>query len=113
MKVNWDELYPLSPCEPDAIILLIQDIHERGRYGDLIEEERLLWKKYCMWREEESQKRIPFNRRSCADLIARASRYERLISLGAPEIVVAEEGRYLAEEVVLYYYGKDEPIVWE
>lgn len=113
MKVNWDELYPLSPCEPSELMSLIGEIHERGRFGDLIEEEELIWKQYCMCREEESQKRIPFNRRSCADLIERAMRYERLISLDAPEIIVTEEGRCLAEEMVLYYFGKDEPIVWE
>ena len=113
MEVNWDELYPIPPCEADELMSLIEDIYERARFGDLIEEEELLWKQYCMWREEESQKRIPFNRRSSDNLIARASRYERLISLGAPEIVVTEEGRCLAEEMVLYYFGKEEPIIWE
>ena len=113
MEVNWDELYPIPPCEPEELMSLIQSIHDRGMYGDLIEEEELLWKQYCMWDEEQSQKRIPFNRRSCANLIARAKRYERLISLGAPEIVVTEEGRCLAEEMVLYYFGKEEPIVWD
>lgn len=112
-KVNWDELYPIPPCEPEELMSLIGEIHERGRYGDLIEEEELLWKQYCMWREEQSQKRIPFNRRSCADMITRAMRYEKFISLGAPEIVVTEEGRCLAEEMVLYYFGKEEPIVWD
>ena len=66
-----------------------------------------------MWREEQSQKRIPFNRRSSADMIQRARQYEKLISLLAPENVVTEEGRYLAEEIVLYYAGKEEPIVWD
>ena len=113
MKVNWDELYPISPCESDELMSLIREIHERGRYGNLIEEEEVLWKQYCTWNEEQSQKRIPFNRRSCADLITRAMRYEKLISLGAPEIIVTEEGRCLAEEMVLYYFGKEEPIVWE
>lgn len=113
MKVNWDELYPLSPCEPAELMSLIEEIHQRGRYGDLIEEEELLWKQYCMWNEEQSQKRIPFNRRSSANLITIASRYERLISLGAPEIVVTEEGRSLAEEMMLYYFGKEEPVVWD
>ena len=113
MEVNWDELYPIPPCEPSELMSLIDEIHERGRFGDLIDEERLLWKQYCMWNEEQSQKRIPFNRRSCADLITRAARYERFISLGAPEIVVTEGGRCLAEEMVLYYFGKEEPIVWE
>ena len=113
MEVNWDELYPIPPCEPDELMSLIYAIHDRSQLGDIIEEEELLWAQYCMWREEQSQKRIPFNRRSVADMIDRAMRYERFISLGAPEIVVTEEGRCLAEELVLYYYGKEEPIIWE
>ena len=112
-EVNWDELYPIPPCEPHELMALVDTIHERGRYGDLIEEEELLLKQYYMWNEEQSQKRIPFHRRSSADMITRASRFERLISLGAPEIVVTEEGRCLAEEMVLYYFGKEEPMVWE
>ena len=113
LEVNWDELYPIPPCEPSELMNLIQNIYDRGRDGDLIEEEELLFKQYCMWREEQSQKRIPFNRRSCADLITRAARYEKLVSIGAPEIIVTEEGRFLAEELVLYYFGKEEPIIWD
>ena len=113
MEVNWDELYPIPPCKPDELMSLIHEIHERGRYGDLIEEEEMLWKQYCMWNEEQSQKRIPFNRRSSADMILAAKRYEGAIRLGAPEVVVSEQGRCLAEEMVLYYFGKEEPIVWD
>ena len=113
MEVDWEELYPIPPCEPDELMSLIHAIYERGRYGDLIEEEEKLWKQYCMWEEEQSRKRIPFNRRSCANFIKRAMRYERFISMGAPEIVITEEGRCLAEELVLYYFGKEEPIVWD
>ena len=112
LEVNWDELYPIPPCEPEELPSLIHEIHERA-IGDLIEEEEKLLKWYYMWREEQSQKRIPFNRRSSADMITRAMRYEKLLSLGAPEIVVTEEGRYLAEEMVLYYFGKEEPIIWD
>jgi hypothetical protein len=46
-------------------------------------------------------------------MITRAMRYERLISVNAPEVVITEEGRCLAEEMVLYYFGKEEPIVWD
>lgn len=113
MEVNWDELYPIPPCEPDGLMSLIHEIHERGQYGDLIEEEEMLWKQYCMWNEEQSQKRIPFSRRSSANMILAAKRYEGAIRLGAPEIVVTEQGRCLAEEMVLYYAGKEEPIVWD
>ena len=113
MEVNWDELYPIPPCEPDALMSLIQEIHERGQCGDLIEEEEMLWKQYCMWNEEQSQKRIPFNRRSSANMILAAKRYEGAIRLSAPEIVVTDQGRSLAEEMVLYYAGREEPIVWD
>lgn len=112
-EVNWDELYPIPPCEPNELMSLIEQTHDRAYCGDIIEEEELLLKQFLMWREEQSRKRIPFNRRSSANLITRAARYEKLISLGAPEIVVTEEGRCLAEELVLYYFGKDEPIIWE
>lgn len=113
MVVDWNELYPIPHCADNELMLLINDIHERGRDGDLIEEEEKLWKQYCMWDEEQSQKRIPFNRRSSAELIKRAMRYEKFVSMGAPEIVVTEEGRCLAEEMVLYYFGKEEPLVWD
>lgn len=113
MEVNWDELDPLPPCEPGELTSLIEQICERSRLGDLIEEEELLWKRYCMWNEEQSQKRIPFHRRSCADLITMAAHFEGLIRRDAPKAVVDEAGRRLAEEMVLYYFGKEEPIVWE
>lgn len=113
MDVNWSEFYPIPTCELHELPALIFGIQERGRYGDLIEEEEKLWKQYCMWEEEQSQKRIPFNRRSSVNMIKRAMRYEKFISMGAPEIVVTEEGRCLAEEMVLYYFGKDEPLVWD
>lgn len=112
-RVNWDELYPLPPCEPDELMALVEETFERGRLGDLIEEEERLLKQYCMWREAQSRKRIPFNRRSSVALILRAARYEKLISLGAPEVVVTEEGRCLAEEMVLYYFGREESIEWD
>jgi hypothetical protein len=102
---------PYEPFECDLSI--VEEIHERAQLGDLFEEEEELWKRYCIWREDQSRKRIPFNRRSSADMIQRARRYEKLISLHAPEIVVTEEGRCLAEEMVLYYAGKEEPIIWE
>ena len=40
-------------------------------------------------------------------------RYEKLIRMGVPEIVITEEGRCLAEEMVLYYFGKEEPVIWD
>lgn len=37
----------------------------------------------------------------------------RIISVSALEHVVNENGQRLAEEMALYYYGKEEPIIWE
>ena len=91
---------------------LIQEIRERAQTGDLNEEEAELWKQYCLWRETQSQKRIPFNRRSSAELIQAARRYEQGIRIQAPYVVLTELGRCLAEEMVLYYAGEEEPIVW-
>ena len=113
MKVDWQELYPLPPCEDEELPSLIFDILMRSEEGDLIEEEEKLLKQYCMWEEEQSQKRIPFHRRSARRLIKHAMRYEKMISLAAPDILVQEEGRCLAEEMVLYYFGKEEPLVWD
>ena len=112
LEVDWDEL-GIPPCNQAELFELIESARERAFDSDLFEEEEYLLKKFYMWKEEQSQKRIPFNRRSSADLITRAARYESFISLGAPELVVTEEGRCLAEELVLYYYGKEEPIIWE
>ena len=30
-KVNWDEFYPLSPCKPNEVMAMMQEIHERGK----------------------------------------------------------------------------------
>ena len=111
LKIWNTYVEPYEDFEVD--LQVIYDIHERSQLGDLMEEEEQLWKRYCMWREEQSQKRIPFCRRSSADMIQRARRYERLVSMDAPEVILAEEGRCLAEEMVLYYAGDAAPLVWD
>ena len=99
---------PFESFEDDDII---NEIYDRVISGEVSEDEKTIWKRYCIWREEQSQKRIPFNRRSALNMIIRAARYERLISIHAPDVVVIEEGRCLAEEMILYYFGKEEPLV--
>ena len=69
----------------------------------LTEEEFALLEEYWEWYEQQCLQRLPYNRRSPAELINRARRYERLVSLHAPEIVLENEARCLAEEMVLYY----------
>lgn len=104
----------VRPYEPfDYDLSVVDAIHKRSQLGDITEEEEEIWKQYCMWREEQSQKRIPFHRRSSANMIQRARSYASLISTDIPELVVAAAGRFLAEEMVLYYAGEEEPIVWD
>ena len=103
----------MKEFEPfDVEMSVVEEIRMRV-IGDLFEEEEEILKRFYMWREDQSQKRIPFNRRSCANMITQAMRFERLLSLNAPETVVQEEGRCLAEEMVLYYAGKEQPLVWD
>lgn len=111
LKVFNTYIRPYEPFEVDLTV--IADIKERAKLGDITEEEEELWKRYCMWNEEQSQTRIPFNRRSSADMIMRARRYEALVGVNAPEAVVNSEALLLAEEMVLYYAGEEQPIVWE
>ncbi len=111
LKVFNTYIRPYEPFEVDLTV--IADIKERAKLGDITEEEEELWKRYCMWNEEQSQTRIPFNRRSSADMIMRARRYEALVGVNAPEAVVNSEALSLAEEMVLYYAGEEQPIVWE
>ena len=91
----------------------VWELYERGCDGDWTEEERALWHRYCDWREEQSRKRIPFNRRSSEKMIIRARRYEMLLSLDAPKILVEEEARCLAAEMAIYYGGKEQPVECE
>lgn len=111
LKVFNTYILPYEPFEVDLTV--IADIKERAELGDITEEEEELWKRYCIWNEEQSQTRIPFNRRSSADMIMRARRYEALVGVNAPDSVVNSEGLSLAEEMVLYYAGEEQPIVWE
>lgn len=111
LKVFNTYVRPYEPFEVDLTV--IDDIKERAKLGDITEEEEELWKRYCMWNEEQSQTRIPFNRRSSADMIMRARRYEALVGVNAPKAVVNSEALSLAEEMVLYYAGEEQPIVWE
>ena len=87
---------------------VIGELYLRAEYDSLEEEENELLERHYRWRQHNSLQRLPFLRRSPADLILRAMRYEKLVNLGAPEVVITEEGRCLAEEMVLYYHGPQE-----
>lgn len=66
------------------------------------EEEELLDREQA-WLHKNALIRLPYNRCHPAALIQRAKRYERLTQLNAPKLVLDNEERCLAEEMVLYY----------
>ena len=74
-----------------------------GPKPELTEEEEALLKRHDAWIEQQCLQRLPHVGCTSVYLINRARRYERLVSLHAPEIVLENEARCLAEEMVLYY----------
>ena len=70
----------------------------------LSEEEQYLLERHYEWFEAQSLKCLPKSAYSPMNLILRAKRYEYLVSHKAPKSVIDEEGRGLAEEIILYNY---------
>lgn len=70
-----------------------------------LEEEELLVREQ-EWQWENALTRLPYNRCHPVALIQRAKRYEKLIKLQAPQVVLDNEARCLAAEMVLYYCMK-------
>ena len=74
--------------------------------AELSEEEQDVLDRHYEWLEEQCLKRLPKKVYSPMHLVNRAQRYECLISYNAPKMVINEEGRCLAEEMILYYAVK-------
>ena len=72
----------------------------------LSDEEQEVLKRRDEWFEEQCRKRFPNKSDSSKFLVNRAQRYEYFISQNAPKCVIDEEGRRLAEEMILYYAVK-------
>lgn len=108
----WETfILPFSPFEVDESV--IEELYFRGEYDSLDDEENELLERHWWWRERNTLERMPFLRRSPTSMILRARRYEKLVEWAAPEIVIQEEGRWLAEEMVLYYYGPQKAQTFE
>lgn len=110
-KVWQTFIQPFSPFEVDESV--IEELYFRGEFDSLDDKENELLERHWWWRERNTLARMPFLRRSPTSMILRARRYEKLVEMGAPEIVIQEEGRWLAEEMVLYYYGPQEKQTFE
>lgn len=102
---------PFPPFEVSESV--IEELYFRAEFDTLDEDENELLERHYWWRQNNSLDRLPFLRRTPADMILRAQRYETLVGWNAPEEVLLDEGRWLAEEMVLYYCGPQEIQTYE
>ncbi len=70
----------------------------------LTDAELSMLEKQRSWMRENALTRLPEIRCNPSPMIQRARRYERLMARHAPKIVLDNEARCLAEEMVLYYH---------
>ena len=93
--------------EFDAGEFNLDEIYAMRESGaELSEEEHDALDRHYEWFEEQCLKRLPKKVYSPMHLVNRAQRYEYLISCNAPKTVINEEGRCLAEDLILYYAVK-------
>ena len=97
---DFDEEFDAGEFNLDEIYAM----RESG--AELNEEEHNVLDRHYEWFEEQCLKRLPKKVYSPMYLINRAQRYERLHSFRTPKLVIEEEGRCLAEEIILYYAVK-------
>lgn len=92
--------YPEYADDSDKLFFLSMkaELHE-----EMTPEEEQQLDAWRTWMEEQALTRMPYNRCNPASLIQRARRYEKLVALKAPQIVLNNESRHLAEELVQYY----------
>ena len=104
-QMVWETyIRPYEPFEVD--LQIIAELYDRGEFNTLTDDENELMERHYEWNEGESLKRLPFVKRSPSELILRARRFEQLVSLNAPELVIKREIESLAEEMLFYYHIK-------
>ena len=104
----WD-IY-IRPFDPfDGDLAEVAELELRSETDTLTEAEQALLDRHYQWYADNSLQRLPVVKCAPTRVINRARRYMRLISLNAPKILIAEEGRCLAEELALYYHMVQKP----
>lgn len=96
---DFDESFDSGEYDPEVLC----DMRACG--APLNDEEQEILEQYHEWFEAQCMKRLPQKVYSPMLLVNRARRYEYLISHNAPKKVLDEEGRWLAEEMILYHYS--------
>lgn len=98
---EFDDVFDVSVEE----LNVIYNMRDCG--AELNDEEQEIIERHHEWFEAQCLKRLPRKKCSPMLLINRAQRYEYLVSCNAHQTVLDEEGRCLAEEMLLYYFGKE------
>lgn len=83
----------------------LEDLYFRRQEETLTQEEQEILHRHQQWLTRNCLTRLPQKGRLPNVVIQRARRYWRLLQLNAPHIVVAAEGRSLAEDLVLYHFS--------
>ena len=95
---DFDEKFDAGEYDLDVIY----DMRACG--AELNDEEQDLLEHHHEWFEEQCLKRLPKKGYSPILLVNKAQRYEYCIQHNAPKMVIDEEGRCLAEELIIYNY---------
>lgn len=95
---DFDEKFDAGEYDLDVIY----DMRACG--AQLSDEEQEVLENHHEWFEEQCLKRLPKKGYTPILLVNRAQRYEYCIRHNAPKTVVDEEGRCLAEEMIIYHY---------
>lgn len=95
---DFDEKFDAGEYDLD----MIYDMRSCG--AELNDEEHDVLERHHEWFEEQCLKRLPKKGYSPILLVNRAQRYEYCIQHNAPKTVIDEEGRCLAEELIIYNY---------
>ena len=102
-QMVWDTY--IRPFEPfDGDLDEVADLEFFSETETLTEEEQAILDRHYAWYEANSLQRLPAVKCAPTLVISRARRYEHTVSLGASAILIAEDGRDLAEELALYYH---------
>jgi len=95
--------YPDHGMDPEALFAISMKAEQEE---PLTPEEAEMLEKQSAWLRENALTRLPYNRCNPAALIQRARRYEKLVALRAPKLIIDNEERCLAEEMALYWGQK-------
>lgn len=99
----WETyIMPFEPFEIEECF--VDELANTEEYVMLTPEERSLIRRRYAWRKSNSLKRLPYKRRSPYNIILFAQHFEKLVSMNAPELVLIDKARCLAEIMVLYHF---------